>query len=79
MMADIGIKIGQFVDRKETELALRVLEAHDEEEARLAEVAVVIVRCSGVPWVPSVMSTDIASSTLTATTFDQSVTDAAAT
>ena len=42
MMADIGIKIGQFVDRKETELALRVLEAHDEEEARLAEVARVL-------------------------------------
>jgi signal transduction histidine kinase len=42
MMADIGIKIGQFVDRKETEVALRVLEAHDEEEARLAEVARVL-------------------------------------
>ncbi len=42
MMADIGIKIGQFVDRKETEVALRVLAAQDEEEARLAEVARVL-------------------------------------
>jgi signal transduction histidine kinase len=42
MMADIGIKIGQFVDRKEAEATLRVLEVHDEEEARLAEVARVL-------------------------------------
>lgn len=42
MMTDIGIKIGQFVDRKETELTLRALEGHDEEEARLAEVARVL-------------------------------------
>jgi signal transduction histidine kinase len=42
MMADIGIKVGQFVDRKETEAELRRLELQDHEEARLAEVARVL-------------------------------------
>jgi signal transduction histidine kinase len=42
MMADIGIKMGQFVDRKETEAELRRLEVQDQEEARLAEVARVL-------------------------------------
>jgi signal transduction histidine kinase len=42
MVADIGIKVGQFVDRKETEAELRRLEVQDQEEARLAEVARVL-------------------------------------
>ena len=42
MMADIGIKIGQFVDRKETEEDLRRAEMRLLEEARLAEVARVL-------------------------------------
>jgi signal transduction histidine kinase len=42
MMADIGIKMGQFVDRKETEAELRRAEVADQEEARLAEVARVL-------------------------------------
>ena len=39
MMGDIGIKIGQFVERKQTEEALRQTEAKLIEEAKLAEVA----------------------------------------
>ena len=42
MAADIGIKVGQFVDRKETEAHLRRVEVADQEEARLAEVARVL-------------------------------------
>ena len=42
MMADISIKIGQFVDRKETEKDLRGAEMRILEEARLAEVARVL-------------------------------------
>jgi len=42
MMADIGIKIGQFVDRKEVEEELRQSEMRLQEEARLAEVARVL-------------------------------------
>jgi signal transduction histidine kinase len=42
MVADIGIKVGQFVDRKETEAELRQIEVKVQEEARLAEVARVV-------------------------------------
>ncbi len=42
MMADIGIKIGQFVERKEAEEDLRQSEMRLQEEARLAEVARVL-------------------------------------
>lgn len=42
MVADIGIKVGQFVDRKENEAELRRVEVADQEEARLAEVARVL-------------------------------------
>ena len=42
MMADIGIKVGQFVDRKETDEDLRRAEMRILEEARLAEVARVL-------------------------------------
>lgn len=42
MVADIGIKVGQFVDRKETEAELRQVEVKVQEEARLAEVARVL-------------------------------------
>ncbi len=42
MMADIGIKVGQFVERKETDEALRRAEVRFLEEARLAEVARVL-------------------------------------
>ena len=42
MMADIGIKIGQFVDRKEIEEELRQSEMRLQEETRLAEVARVL-------------------------------------
>ncbi len=42
MMADIGIKIGQFVDRQETNEDLRRAEMRHMEEARLAEVARVL-------------------------------------
>jgi two-component system, cell cycle sensor histidine kinase and response regulator CckA len=39
MVADIGIKVGQFVDRKRTEDELRRTEVRLVEEQRLAEVA----------------------------------------
>lgn len=39
MVADIGIKVGQFIDRKRTEEELRRTEARLLEEQRLAEVA----------------------------------------
>jgi signal transduction histidine kinase len=42
MVADIGIKVGQFVDRKRTEEELRRTEAKLLEEQRLAEVARVL-------------------------------------
>lgn len=42
MMADIGIKIGQFVDRREAEEELRRVEMRLLEEARLADVARVL-------------------------------------
>jgi len=42
MVADIGIKVGQFVDRKQTEEELRRAEIRLLEEARLAEVARVL-------------------------------------
>jgi signal transduction histidine kinase len=42
MVADIGIKVGLFVDRKRTEEDLRRTEARLLEEARLAEVARVL-------------------------------------
>jgi signal transduction histidine kinase len=42
MMADIGIKIGQFVDRNEVEEELRQSEMRLQEDARLAEVARVL-------------------------------------
>ena len=42
MVTDIGIKVGQFVDRKETEAELRQVEVRVQEEARLAEVARVL-------------------------------------
>lgn len=42
MMADIGIKIGQFVDRQEANDHLRRAELRHLEEARLAEVARVL-------------------------------------
>jgi signal transduction histidine kinase len=42
MVADIGIKVGLFVDRKRTEEELRRTEARLLEEARLAEVARVL-------------------------------------
>jgi signal transduction histidine kinase len=42
MVAEIGIKIGQFVDREQTEETLRQTEAKLQEEARLAEVARVV-------------------------------------
>ena len=42
MMADIGIKVGQFVDRKETDEDLRRAEMKILEEGRLAEVARVL-------------------------------------
>jgi signal transduction histidine kinase len=42
MAADIGMRIGLFVDREQTEAALRRTEARLQEEARLAEVARVL-------------------------------------
>jgi len=42
MVADLGIKVGQFVDRKRTEEELRKVEARLQEEQRLAEVARVL-------------------------------------
>ncbi len=42
MVADIGIKIGQFIDRQETQENLRRAELRLLEEARLAEVARVL-------------------------------------
>jgi signal transduction histidine kinase len=42
MVADIGIKVGQFIDRKQTEEELRRAEIKLLEEARLAEVARVL-------------------------------------
>jgi|GEM_PF-244832 len=42
MVADIGIKVGLFVDRKRTEDELRLTEARLVEEQRLAEVARVL-------------------------------------
>ncbi len=42
MVADIGIKVGLFVDRKRTEEELRRTEARLVEEQRLAEVARVL-------------------------------------
>ena len=42
MLADIGIKVGLFMDRKRTEEELRQTEARLVEEQRLAEVARVL-------------------------------------
>jgi len=42
MVADIGVKLGLFVDRKRTEEELRKVEARLQEEQRLAEVARVL-------------------------------------
>jgi signal transduction histidine kinase len=42
MVADLGIKVGLFVDRKRTEVELRATEARLVEEQRLAEVARVL-------------------------------------
>jgi signal transduction histidine kinase len=42
MVADIGIKVGQFIERKEIEAELRRVEVADQERERLTEVARVL-------------------------------------